>query len=143
MANPFAIASAGFGVASALGSFFGKRSQAKELRLQTLEQVRRDQATNNTTLGTARVRAAGSGLEFESGSLQDWLKAMDDEFTRQEAWTRRTGMKAARSVSNAATWGLIGDLGGTMMSFGQANNWFRQPPAPGGGGGVPYYIAKP
>lgn len=143
--NPLAIGAAGLGVVGAFGSFFGKRSQAREMRRQTREQVRGLQAQNNTTLGTARVGAGGSGLEFESTSLQDWLGAMDAEFTRNEKELLRSGMKAASAVSSSAGWGLLGDLGGTMMQFGAANNWFRQPPGvPGGGGsGVPYYLAKP
>ncbi len=143
--NPLAIGAAGLGVVGAFGSFFGKRSQAREVRRQTREQVRRLQADNNQTLGGARVAGAGSGIEFESTSLQDWLGAMDSEFTRQEQEVLRSGMKAASSVSSAAGWGLLGDLGGTMMQFGQANNWFRQPPAAPGapsytpGSGMPLW----
>ncbi len=130
-------ASAGLGVVKGLSSFFGARSQARELRRQTRETVRRMQADNNATLGEARVAAgASSGLTYESTSLQDWLTAMDTEFTRQEQDTLRTGMRSARSMERAATWGLIGDLGGTMLQYGAANNWWREKPQNGGTGSV-------
>lgn len=149
-ANPLAIAGAGLGVVGAFGSFFGKRDQAEELRRQAREQLRREQASNNQTLGTARVRAAagsgGGGLEFGSTSLQDWLTAMDQEFTRQEQWNFRVGMKQASALESSALWGLIGDLGGTMTQFGAANNWWKPSPDALGSGApssVPYYLAKP
>jgi hypothetical protein len=143
---PLAIAGAGLGVAGAFGSFFGKKAQAAEMRRQTLEQVRRDQFQHNTTVGQARTLGAGSGIEYESASLQDYLKNMHDEFKRQEQWTLRSGMKQASAVSSSALFGLIGDLGGTMTQFGAANNWFQSAPAAAGAGassGVPYYLAKP
>jgi hypothetical protein len=146
---PLAIAGAGLGVASAFGSFFGGRDRAAEMRAQTREQVRRDQLGHNVTVGTARVRGAGSGIDFESTSLQDYLTAMQDEFKRQEDWTLRTGMKQASAMQASAAWGLIGDLGGTMTQFGAANNWWQSAPSAAGAAGagassgVPYYLARP
>ncbi len=148
-------AAAGLGTVGALSSFFGKKSQASEMRRQARERLRGEQATDNATLGKARVAAgASSGVAFESTSLQDWISAMDAEFTRTEQFTYRTGMKAAAATDRAAAWGLIGDLGSTFTSFASANNWFRSAPttglAPGLGGmtdrpgysNVPSYLVR-
>lgn len=126
----------GLGVVKGLGSFFGARSQAKELRRQTRETVRRMQGENNATLGQARVAAgASSGVTYESTSLQDWLSAMDAEMTRQEQDTLRAGLRSARSMERAAWWNLAGDLGSTVMQAGAMNNWWRQKPGESGSGG--------
>ena len=69
----------------------------------TREQVRRMQADNNTTLGSARVAAGASGVEYESTTMQDWLSAMDSEMTRQEKELLRSGMKAASATQSAAS----------------------------------------
>lgn len=142
MANPLAIGAAGLGAVGAFGSFFGKKDQAGEMRRQAREELRRDQAKNNATLGTARAAAGASGVEYTSTSLQDWLTTMDEEFTRAEQWGFRSKMKEASAMDSGALFGLIGDLGGTAMQYGAANNWFR-PQQPPTSPSVPYYLARP
>lgn len=129
--EPFSILALGSSVFGSVSSYFGKQDQAARIRAQTEEQVRRLEAEQQQQLGAARAAGAASGADFESTSIQRHLANMAEEFRRQVNFTRRAGMNQASDVSAAGTLGLFSDLGGSLFSFGKANNWWRQP-----GGGV-------
>lgn len=122
--DPFGI-SLGLGALSAGTSWFARQSEAKALRAQTEEQVRRMQARNAQTLGQGTAAGAASGVEFDSGSLQSHLSAMSEEFRRQEDLVRQAGMASADATSLAGSLGLVTDLGGALFKYGSDNNWFR------------------
>lgn len=128
---PLAAAAIGVGALGAVGKFLGGRSQARELRRQTAETVRRQKLQAATTVSETEALAAASGVEFGAGesadgstSLQMYLTQMSNEFKRQIEWTRRTGAKQASNTESAAAFGLFSDLAGTafgaasMMGFG-------------------------
>jgi hypothetical protein len=115
-------------MAGSLASYFGRQDQARLMRRETDEQVRRFEAGAEQRIGMARAAGAASGIEFESRSLQDHLGAMTEEFRRQAQWMREPGYRQARGTDQASTFGLIGDLGGAMLGFGAANNWWRGTP---------------
>lgn len=113
---------------SALNSYFNAQGQAREQRRETAEQLRRTRAEHARTLGVASARAAASGVEYESGSIQKLLSDMTTEFWRQEEWMRNRGATSADITSQASRYGLVSDLGQSLFSFGQSNNWWRAPP---------------
>lgn len=118
----------GVGVAGAAASWWNRRDQARQQRAETREQVRRFELDAARTVGLARARGAASGVEFESRSLQDHLSAMTEEFRRQALWMRETGYRSASITDEAAGFGLVADLGSSVIGLGNANNWWRRPP---------------
>jgi hypothetical protein len=121
----WAAASLGLSAIEAGASFLGRQEQARQMRRETDEEVRRFQRQADFRLGAARAAGAASGIEFESRSLQDYLGDMTSEFQRQAQWMRDAGYRKAAGVDQASTFGLVSDLGGSMFSFGAANNWWR------------------
>jgi hypothetical protein len=118
----------GVGVAGAAASWWNRRDQADLQRAETREAVRRFERDAARTVGLARARGAASGVEFESRSLQDHLSAMTEEFRRQAQWMRESGYRGAATTDRAAGFGLVADLGSSLIGFGNANNWWRRPP---------------
>jgi hypothetical protein len=129
--EPLSIAALGLSAFGSLSKYYGSQEQAGRLRSQTEEQIRRMRLGQEQQLGQAAAAGAGSGVEFESASLQQHLGAMQAEFTRQRDWLAKTGGQQASDISSAGELGLIGDLGGSLFSFGQANNWWRKPQGQG------------
>ncbi len=116
---------AGGVIGGALG-FFGAQAKSARIRAQTEEQLRRTKLQQEQQLGYAQAAGAASGVEYDSPSLQLHLASMSAEFQRQRDWLAKTGAQQAGDISSAGTAGLVGDLGGTLFSFGKANNWWRK-----------------
>lgn len=125
MALPLFAAAAGIQAASSVGSWWLSRDRARLQRRETDEQLRRFNAEAEQRLGMARAAGAASGVEFESESLQNYLDSMSTEFRRQAEWMRRAGYRGARITEQAGNFGLVSDLGSSMIRFGQSNNWWR------------------
>ena len=80
--NPLGIASLVMGGSSILGGFAGKkaarrqaRENAKLIRMETAETIRRTKAQDAQVFGSATARAANSGV-MRSGSASNYLDAM-------------------------------------------------------------------
>lgn len=116
---------------SALNSYFNKQGEAREQRRETAEEVRRMRAQHQATLGVARARAGASGVESDSGSIRKYLDDMAFELWSQEEWLRNSGARSANITSQASRYGLVSDLGQSLFSYGQANNWWRSSPTGG------------
>ncbi|SRR6266540_1166542 len=115
--------------ASAAYSWWRSRDQASQQRAETAESLRRFEEESKRRLSTARAAGAASGIEFESGSIQDSLAKMSAEFGRQAEWIRTAGDRKASSTEMAGNFGLVGDLGGALFGYGNANNWWRDAPS--------------
>lgn len=116
---------AGVGLLGGVFSYLGKQSQAQAMRAQAEEELRRRKMADAQTLGQATAAGAASGIEFESGSLQNYLGSMRAEMQRQQEWQRRAGAANASNVSTAATLGLVTDFAGTLDSYARSNNYWR------------------
>ncbi len=127
MPLPFAALSLGVSALGAGGSLLSAFSAAREHRRQVDEEVRRFEAGAKRTVSEATARGAASGVEADSGSLQTYLAAMSEEFTRQADWMHRTGYTQARAEEQAGILGAATGLGGALFSFGASNNWWREP----------------
>ena len=130
MADPFtlSIVSLGLGVGGSMSKWFGTHAQADAVREQTAEQVRRQRGEQQQRMGQAEVAAGASGAEFSSSSLQQHLTDMRTEMQRQLLWTQRAGTRQADSMETAAPLNFLSDVGGSLFSFGAANNWWRKTP---------------
>lgn len=124
---PLAGAALAVNLVGSAASFFGKREQARRMRDETLEGVRRLDLENARKLGLARATGAASGVETGSASLTTYLDAMATEMRRQSEWARKNGMQSADDLDGAAGFGLASDIGSSMFSFGAANNWWKKP----------------
>lgn len=119
-------AAAGAVVGTAI-ALVGELSGADQKRKETEEAVRRMKAQQAQYLGVSTARAAASGFEFDSSSIQTYLTNMADEFRRESEWALKNGMTIADAQStagwvNAAT-GLV-KAGG---DFARSQNWFQTP----------------
>jgi hypothetical protein len=112
--------------ASAAYSWWNSREQARQQRRETDEAVRRFEADAEKRLSGARAAGAASGIEFESSSLQTHLTVMRDELAREAAWMRENGATVSGATERAGDFQLVGDLGGALFSYGNANNWWRK-----------------
>lgn len=117
---------AGSRILGGVSAYFGKREQARRLRAETDEILRRRKLAQAQTLGTAKAVGGGSGFEFESEGLQKYYADMAAEFARMNEWTRSAGYRQANDLAGAGKFGLLGDIGGALFSFGQANNWWQE-----------------
>ncbi len=124
--DPFGIG-LGFSAVGAAASWWNRQEQARRQRDESEEVLRRTRAQHEQVLGEATAQGAASGVEFESGSLQQYLATMRDEFSRQEQWLARAGARQADATSTAANLGLLTDLGGAFFQYGRDSNWWKKP----------------
>ncbi len=120
------------GIAGGAYGWWNAQSQAAQQKLELIETMRRLRLGQKQTMGKAVSRGAASGIEFDSGSLQTFLAAMQDEFDRQADWLRRSGGKSVSATQQAGNWNFASDLGSSMFQFGESNNWWRTSPSQGG-----------
>jgi hypothetical protein len=121
----WAAAGLGLNAIGALAAYRGRDEQARQMRAETDEELRRFKLQSAGRVGMARAAGAASGIEFESGSLQNYLSAMTTEFARQADWMKRAGYQRAAAGKSAAGFGLVSDLGSSLFNFGAANNWWK------------------
>jgi hypothetical protein len=103
----------------------GSQEQAKRMRQQTEEELRRKALADAMKVSEATAAGAASGVQLESPSLQVYLKAMRDEMSRQSDWIRKTGGANAGAVSSAGDIGLFTNLGSTFLNYAKQNNWWK------------------
>jgi precorrin-3B methylase len=103
----------------------GSQEQARRMRQQTEEELRRKALADAMKVSGATAAGAASGVELDSPSLQVYLKAMRDEMTRQSDWIRKAGAANAGAVSTAGDIGLFTNLGGTLFNYAKQNNWWK------------------
>lgn len=121
-----ALASGVFGgVASLLSG-----NKAAELQKQTsLEQARRAALGNQLRLGEATAAAGASGVEMGTGSMQQYLSTMAAEFRRQNEWAVKQAQEGADLSQLANGLGAATNIGKSLFSFGEANNWWAAKPS--------------
>jgi hypothetical protein len=115
---------AGLGALGGLFSWFGSQDQAARMRAQAAEELRRKKLADEQRLGAATAAAAASGVEFESPSMQIYLRAMKEEMARQQEYQRSAGAANAGAVGAAGDIGLFTNFGSTLFNLGRANSWW-------------------
>ncbi len=115
---------AGLGALGGLFSWFGSQDQAARMRAQAAEELRRKKLADEQRLGAATAAAAASGVEFESPSMQIYLRAMKEEMARQQEYQRSAGAANAGAVGTAGDIGLFTNFGSTLFNYAKQNNWW-------------------
>lgn len=119
--------SAGVSVAGSVANYFGRQEQARRLRAETDEQLRRMKLANDRKLTDTRAAVGASGIIADgTGSMGYHLDAMTNEMRAEAEWAKKTGYQQATDLSKAANFGLLTDIGGAMFQFGSANNWWKK-----------------
>lgn len=108
-------------------SWWQSQEQARQMRRETIEGVRRLRRQQNETRGATMAAGAASGIDFESGSLQDYLRSMTQEFRREAEWMRSAGFRSASALGASANLRLGTDIIGAMYAYGSANKWWQSP----------------
>jgi hypothetical protein len=119
---------------SAYQSISSGITQAGAQQAAVDERLRRMQAAHAQTLGEGGAIEGASGLVKGASSLSMHLAQMNQEFRRQEAWTRDTGGAAADATMKASWWNGITDIAGGIFKAGAAGNWGAPPPSVTGAG---------
>ena len=127
------IISAVASLASGVMGFMGKKDeqkaaekagQANQARIQaeTKEEHRRAAAVAGQQKGSARARAAASGVR-ESGSSAAYIASLADEQQRQLSWLKRSGAtrgniaaQTGKDIGAVAGAGAVGQLTGGVRS---------------------------
>jgi hypothetical protein len=120
--DPFLI-SLGLQGVSAVGSWWSKQAGAEQVDANTAESVRRFKAQAAMELGAAKAAGAASGVESDSASLNNVVGRMATEYKRQADLLLRAGDIQSSAISQAGTFGLLGDLGGAIFSYGRNAGW--------------------
>lgn len=116
---------AGIGLIGGVASFLGKQDQARQLARENEEALRRKKAQDAQVFGAATAAGAASGIEFESGSLQNYLGVMQAEMRRQQEWMRQAGAAGVSALRSSAGFGLATDAFGALNGYAKANNYWR------------------
>jgi hypothetical protein len=119
----------GLGVASAATQWWLGNKAADAQKEASLEEERRREKERAFVLGETRARAAASGVEFESGSVQSWLSSMEAEFKRQHEWALDQAKRGADLSKLSGSLGFATGIGSSLFQYGAAKNWFRPQPA--------------
>ena len=130
------------GGASILGGFSGKkaarrqaRENAKLIRMETAETLRRTRAQDAMVLGRTTALAANSGV-MRSGTVTNYMDAMRSEQIANTDWIQksanqaiRAGKRSAEIMGNQSM--LQGFTGGmSILARGYANGGFSKPEVP-------------
>jgi hypothetical protein len=116
----------GMGIVSSLGlagQFASGIMSAKARQGEFAETVRRIGRERDITVGSAIAKVGASGIEMDSASTVNYLKALTDEFNREIKNVQKTAKatKTADMIGNLA--GIFGGGAQTYSALGQANNW--------------------
>lgn len=122
-----AIGAAAGAVVGSISALFGGLSAADRKRQETEEAVRRMKLRQEQYLGTATARAAASGVEFDSSSIQTYLTGMADEFRRESEWALKNGMQQASDITTGAFLSAGAGLAQAGFGFAASQNWFQSP----------------
>jgi hypothetical protein len=126
--EPFSMLSLGLGALNAGLDISGGFDKAKRIRAETGETVRRFMLDAQRKMSSTEALGNASGVEGDSTSLTKYLMDMGNEFRKQADWMKSSGEYMAGSAETSGMNQAIGDIGGSLFSFGQSNNWFK--PAP-------------
>jgi hypothetical protein len=90
--------------------------KSKNFLMSAAESTRRDTRANDRLMGDAIASTYASGVNM-SGSNQQYLMDMADEFKREQDWTKRYGESVSSSIkeeaklaSEAQNWATAGNL---------------------------------
>jgi hypothetical protein len=120
------------GVIGAGAGFFLAGRGADARKRASLEELRRRDIGNATTLGTGIAAAGASGIEFnglaDGGSMQAYLADMSKEFRAQH--DRAVGqIREGEKLENlSAGLSAATSIGSSLFKFGAANNWWQGGP---------------
>jgi hypothetical protein len=122
-----AVGAAAGAIVGTVASLWGELDGSAQRKRETEEAVRRMKLRQEQYLGNATSRAAASGFEFDSSSIQAYLGGMAEQFRMESEWAMKNGMKIADAQATGA-WlnagaGLIKDAG----DFAKSQNWFQTP----------------
>ena len=131
-----AIGAAAGAVVGTVASLWGELDGSAQRKRETEEAVRRMKARQAQYLGVATSRAAASGVEFDSSSIQTYLTGMADEFRRESEWAMKNGMRIADAETSASWLGAGAGLAKAGVDFAQSQNWFQSPSLDGLSGGT-------
>lgn len=122
-----AIGAAAGAVIGSIATLFGGLSAAERRRAETAEAVRRMKLRQEQYFGVATSRAAASGVEFDSESIQTYLTGMADEFRRESEWALKNGMQQASDIQTGAILQAGAGLAQAGFGFAASQNWFQTP----------------
>ena len=123
------VAGIGLGVnlLSSAASWLGGMAQEGEAQKARNEEMRRMKAQQDAALGTARARAAASGVEVGAGtgSMSTYLAQMAEEYRRQQDFARSAAgtQHTANLAGGAFKFGA--DVGQSLLGYASANNWWK------------------
>ena len=140
--TPLGMLAVAQGGASILGGFAGKRSarkqareNAKLIRMETAETLRRTRAQDAQVLGRTTALAAASGVR-NSGTVSNYLDAMRGEQIANIDWIQKSANQAIRAGRRAAdmqgTQSMLSGLTGGLQTLtqGYIGGGFSKPEVP-------------
>lgn len=96
-----------------IASYDAQRKGADQMERDAAERQRRMAIEEAQFMGKARAGAAASGLSMDSGSISNYLDAMQAELDRQAEWTREADEAKVGAARTSADW----QLGGSIFSW--------------------------
>jgi hypothetical protein len=128
MVAPLVLAGVGAGISLVGGLSTARkaraagREQAKFIRMETDETVRRMQLTNSMQMKQARGAGYASGIQM-SGSNEQYIRTMQTELARELAWTKKAGYQAAKAAKRGANVNFQASaIGSAVGALGQVSN---------------------
>ena len=119
-----AAAGAAIGAGIAL---WGELDGSAQRKRETEEAVRRMKLRQAQYLGVATSRAAASGVEFGSESIQAYLGGMAEQFRMESEWAMKNGLSIADAQSTAAYLNAGAGIVKAGADFAKSQNWFQTP----------------
>ena len=124
------------GAASKKAAKKAGKYNAQMIRAETTEQLRRSQVQFDQTMGNAVAGLGGSGVKGGSGSPNNYLGAMQREFSNQQDWTYKSGemraegaLRGANMQASQITANTIGNVAQTAGNAYTNSWWNNQAPS--------------
>ena len=121
------IGAAAGAVVGTIAGLWGELDGSNQRRAETEEAVRRMKLKQAQYLGTATSRAAASGVEFGSESVQAYLTGMADQFRKESEWALKSGLTVADAQATGAWLNAGAGLVKNAGDFAKSQNWFQTP----------------